>query len=92
MAMPESTRHSVVAEMELWLAERRQAIELLKSLDPEVLSAAVNCLESPLQAGQFLTTSAPSLGGRLPVEVAITPQGEKQVLNLIQAIKYGGYL
>lgn len=90
--MAENIRDKIVAEMETWLNQQKQAVELLKSLDSEVLTAAVTCLESPLEAGKFLTTPARSLDDKIPVEVAKTPQGKKQVMRLIAAIEHGVYL
>lgn len=90
--MTANTRDKVIAEMETWLNEQKQAVGLLKSLDPEVLVTAVDCLESPRYAGIFLITPAPSLGSKIPAEVAKTPDGKKQVMNLISAIEHGTYL
>lgn len=90
--MAKTTRDKVVAEMEAWLAERKQAITLIKTVDADVLAAAVACFESPRAAGQFLTSPARSLRYKLPVDVALTPEGKKQVLKLIMAIEYGVYL
>lgn len=82
----------VVTEMEAWLVEQMRITELLRTIDPEVLAAAVECLESPLYAGRFLTTPAPSLGDKIPAEVAMSAEGKKQVMMLIRAFENGAYL
>jgi hypothetical protein len=90
--MSKTARDRVVAEMKAWLIERKQAIALLKTIDPDILAAAVDCFGSSRGAGQFLTSPAPSLGYKFPVEVGRTPEGKKRVLHIIRAIDYGVYL
>lgn len=69
--------------MEVGWSKRDKSIELLKSLDLEVLAAAVECVESQLYAGKFLATARCGLGDKIPADVAKSAEGKRQVLNLV---------
>jgi uncharacterized protein (DUF2384 family) len=57
---------------------------------PEELAAlCLDVFENPLGAWKYLTTSAIGLQGRIPLEVARTPEGLTEVITLLKRIDHG---
>ncbi|SHJ88437.1 Protein of unknown function [Malonomonas rubra DSM 5091] len=58
-----------------------------KQISPEVLETAVDIFGSKEEAMRWLTIRQPSLGMGLPLELCRIPEGEKQVLQVLEDIK-----
>lgn len=87
-----SERRETLTKLERWNSEQRRLIALIADVDLVVLGAAIDCFESLENAGRFLVTPAPGLGGRVPVDVASSTDGKTEVLQLIGSIEDGGFL
>ena len=58
-----------------------------------VLEQALNMVGGyPHDAMQWLSTPAPSLGGQLPLEYAMTEIGAEQVIRTINRLEQGGFM
>lgn len=79
----------LIAAARRHLATERRAVSLLIKVAPEILTAAIGCFESHEAAARFLVCPSPSLGDRIPAEVALTLHGKTELLHLLGRIEHG---
>jgi uncharacterized protein (DUF2384 family) len=64
-------------------------VTLASKMSEKLATLSLEVFENPLGAWQFLTTSAIGLQGRIPMEVARTPEGLAEVTILLKRIDHG---
>ena len=57
----------------------------------DVLACAIEVLETPDNANQWLNSPIPALGGKVPADLLDTDEGVKSVLAILTRIEYGVY-
>ena len=78
----------LVVEAAISRAKRRlMLVEKLIGLDDEVVLAAVRVFKSLERAHEWLITPAPGLGGKFPVDAAMTLKGHAEVISLLGRIE-----
>ena len=75
---------------EMWRYER--CLEFLPRIPAEVVDAGVELFASEAALALWLCQPARSLGGKIPMKVALTRRGAKRVTQVLNAISYGVYL
>lgn len=73
------------------LSQKRFSVEESERLErvARVFATARHVLESDNMAREFLYASHPELGGKRPIDVAITELGARQVENILWGIFFG---
>jgi uncharacterized protein (DUF2384 family) len=68
---------------------REAHVNMASDMSEELAVLCLEVFENPLGAWQFLITSAMGLQGRIPLEVARTPEGLAAVTTLLKRIDHG---
>jgi len=71
-----------------WITQFLERAALLRALRRDILAAAIACFETREDAGKFLICPASEMGGRIPIEVAVSPGGAREVLRCIARIQH----
>lgn len=69
-----------------------KCIELIPGVPAEVLAAGMDLFKTEAAVASWLCEPARALGGRIPMEVAQTPKGAKEVAQILGAISHGVFL
>jgi uncharacterized protein (DUF2384 family) len=88
MKSPLTARSKISAAAQKETARRLAYTPKLERLDGPLASAAIRALDSPAQAAAWLIERAYSLGGKIPVDFAMTPAGRAAVITRLGRIEY----
>jgi putative toxin-antitoxin system antitoxin component (TIGR02293 family) len=84
-----SQSHLLMAAIQREIDRLKAAKQKLRSLDSEIICQGINVFESTDRAAIWLASPAFGLQGRVPLDVATTPKGRDEVLNLLGRIDHG---
>jgi putative toxin-antitoxin system antitoxin component (TIGR02293 family) len=92
-ATQEKLREAIVPKntYKVRLAENRFNVEESERLEriARVFATARHVLESDDKARDFLNTPHPELGGKRPIDIAVTEPGAQQIENILWSIFFG---
>jgi uncharacterized protein (DUF2384 family) len=85
----EKNRQLLVGAINRKIATTKISNKKPRPIDPEILDRALDCFESVDGAADWLVCPAFGLKGKIPVQVARTTKGKKDVLTLLARIDFG---
>lgn len=87
-----NARSEIVAATETEISRRSALLELLRDLDDVVIDRSIEVLGGPNVAAEWLLSEGLAGLKEAPVKLAQSPEGRKQVLQMLAAIDHGVYL
>lgn len=89
---PKHRRRRMAVALRREIRHYEKCLLLLPSLNAEVVAAGMEMFEDEQSLVLWLCEPVPALGGKVPLFVASTKTGRKQLLSVLGAMADGGYL
>ena len=89
---PKKHRRRMVTAIKKQIRHYEKCLPLLATLDTEIYATGQELFTDDVGLALWLCAPARALNGEIPLFVARTEAGRKQVLNILTALVHGGYL